>query len=113
MAAAADSKSAVRKYVRVRVPPLAPSYAASPTAEGRPGEPNERENLKPIDWRGVRVVDGATLERLCGRKSTGGSNPPLSANFNAKANSSNCSFFVFIITFARSYKARFLIKYTL
>ena len=31
------------------------------------------------DWRGVRVVDGATLERLCGRKSTGGSNPPLSA----------------------------------
>ena len=30
--------------------------------------------------RGVRVVDGATLERLCGRKSTGGSNPPPSAN---------------------------------
>ena len=25
------------------------------------------------------MVDGATLERLCGRKSTGGSNPPLSA----------------------------------
>lgn len=32
------------------------------------------------DWRGVRVVDGATLERLCGRKSTGGSNPPPSAH---------------------------------
>ena len=32
------------------------------------------------DWRGVRVVDGATLERLCGRKSTGGSNPPPSAS---------------------------------
>ena len=63
MAAAADSKSAVRKYVRVRVPPLAP----------RPG--SRRMN----DWRGVRVVDGATLERLCGRKSTGGSNPPPSA----------------------------------
>ena len=59
MAAAADSKSAVREYVRVRVPLLAPA----------------NEN----DWRGVRVVDGATLERLCGRKSTGGSNPPLSA----------------------------------
>ena len=29
--------------------------------------------------RGVRVVDGATLERLCGGNSTGGSNPPLSA----------------------------------
>ena len=26
------------------------------------------------------MVDGATLERLCGRKSTGGSNPPPSAN---------------------------------
>ena len=25
------------------------------------------------------MVDGATLERLCGRKSTGGSNPPPSA----------------------------------
>ena len=61
MAAAADSKSAVRKYVRVRVPPLAPA----------------RTNH---DWRGVRVVDGATLERLCGRKSTGGSNPPPSAS---------------------------------
>ena len=60
MAAAADSKSAVREYVRVRVPPLAP--------DGR------------SDWRGVRVVDGATLERLCGRKSTGGSNPPPSAS---------------------------------
>ncbi len=27
------------------------------------------------------MVDGATLERLCGRKSTGGSNPPPSASF--------------------------------
>ena len=63
MAAAADSKSAVRKYVRVRVPPLAPTA----------GRTNH-------DWRGVRVVDGATLERLCGRKSTGGSNPPPSAS---------------------------------
>ena len=26
------------------------------------------------------MVDGATLERLCGRKSTGGSNPPPSAS---------------------------------
>ncbi len=26
------------------------------------------------------MVDGATLERLCGGNSTGGSNPPLSAN---------------------------------
>ena len=42
-----------------------------------------------------------------------GQSASTSANFNAKANSSNCSFFVFIITFARSYKARFLIKYTL
>ncbi len=62
MAAAADSKSAVREYVRVRVPPLAPMTS---------------QMLN--DWRGVRVVDGATLERLCGGNSTGGSNPPLSA----------------------------------
>ena len=61
MAAAADSKSAVREYVRVRVPPLAPAKA---------------KRFR----RDVRVVDGATLERLCGRKSTGGSNPPLSAS---------------------------------
>ncbi len=27
------------------------------------------------------MVDGATLERLCGGNSTGGSNPPLSATF--------------------------------
>ncbi len=67
MAAAADSKSAVRKYVRVRVPPLAPVRANG------------------NDWRGVRVVDGATLERLCGRKSTGGSNPPPSAKSLADA----------------------------
>ena len=62
MAAAADSKSAVREYVRVRVPPLAPMSCK-----------------RRFDWRGVRVVDGATLERLCGGNSTGGSNPPLSA----------------------------------
>ena len=65
MAAAADSKSAVRKYVRVRVPPLAPFRQMT------------------NDWRGVRVVDGATLERLCGGNSTGGSNPPLSAKLKA------------------------------
>ena len=71
MAAAADSKSAVREYVRVRVPPLAPALRSCGWQAGQTGG-------KP--WRGVRVVDGATLERLCGRKSTGGSNPPPSAN---------------------------------
>ena len=30
------------------------------------------------------MVDGATLERLCGRKSTGGSNPPPSAKSRGK-----------------------------
>ena len=30
------------------------------------------------------MVDGATLERLCGRKSTGGSNPPPSAKRKVK-----------------------------
>ena len=62
MADAADSKSAARECVRVRVPLPAP-------------------NIRLINWRGVRVVDGATLERLCGRKSTEGSNPSLSATF--------------------------------
>ena len=70
MAAAADSKSAVREYVRVRVPPLAP-------VAGVPCQAMKN------DWKGVRVVDGATLERLCGRKSTAGSNPAPSANFLA------------------------------
>ena len=78
MAAAADSKSAVREYVRVRVPPLAPAFAAK-VATARQAYLGTCELNN--DWRGVRVVDGATLERLCGRKSTGGSNPPLSANF--------------------------------
>ena len=53
--------------------------ATDGSAKVSPLEADERNN----DWRGVRVVDGATLERLCGRKSTGGSNPPLSANFGA------------------------------
>ena len=30
------------------------------------------------------MVDGATLERLCGGNSTGGSNPPLSATKDDK-----------------------------
>ncbi len=29
-------------------------------------------------WRDVRVVEGARLEGVCARESTGGSNPPLS-----------------------------------
>ena len=58
MADAADSKSAARECVRVRVPLPAPILHL---------------------WRDVRVVDGATLERLCGGNSTGGSNPSPSA----------------------------------
>ena len=76
MAAAADSKSAIREYVRVRVPLLAPASAPGGDTAGRPSA----FGGLMIDWRGVRVVDGATLERLCGRKSTGGSNPPPSAS---------------------------------
>ena len=76
MAAAADSKSAIREYVRVRVPLLAPASAPCGATAGKPSIANERNN----DWRGVRVVDGATLERLCGGNSTGGSNPPPSAS---------------------------------
>ena len=93
MAAAADSKSAIREYVRVRVPLLAPASAPCGATAGKPapllgaavGTPsiaNGRNN----DWRGVRVVDGATLERLCGGNSTGGSNPPPSANAMAAKN---------------------------
>ena len=69
MAAAADSKSAIREYVRVRVPLLAPDAAN-----------DRRQALR----RGVRVVESAALERRCRRKSTGGSNPPLSANIGAR-----------------------------
>ena len=82
MAAAADSKSAIREYVRVRVPLLAPASAPCGATAGKPSIANERNN----DWRGVRVVDGATLERLCGGNSTGGSNPPPSANAMAAKN---------------------------
>ena len=80
MAAAADSKSAIREYVRVRVPLLAPASAPCGATAGKPSIANERNNA----WRGVRVVDGATLERLCGGNSTGGSNPPPSANIGGK-----------------------------
>ena len=78
MAAAADSKSAIREYVRVRVPLLAPAFASCEATAGKPSIADERN----YDWRGVRVVDGATLERLCGGNSTGGSNPPLSATYS-------------------------------
>ena len=75
MAAAADSKSVVREYVRVRVPLLAP--ASAPRSCGWQAA---RCGRTKNDWKGVRVVDGATLERLSGGNSTGGSNPPPSAS---------------------------------
>ena len=54
--------------------------AGSSPAPGTRPQANENH-----DWRDVRVVDGATLERLCGRKSTGGSNPPPSASVKRRS----------------------------
>ena len=50
MAAAADSKSAVREYVRVRVPPLAPSER-QPCLEGCPS--GRWCNLGKVVWAQV------------------------------------------------------------
>ena len=71
MAAAADSKSAVREYVRVRVPPLAPAFAPCGATAGKPDRRTEgREGCPSGRWCNLGKVVWAQVHR-------GFESPPL------------------------------------